>query len=412
MENQIFILLAPHYNPASNGIMIFYQLGEQLRQLGHSAYYVPLNKQDFLLHLHLYPKDTLAQFIREYGDVPANSIAILPDITPSDILDELPSLRRVWFLANKPLILTGLPVNYRPKDAVIAYSGCISKFYFNAFFNRKFEDFNPLCESHQQECQSKHALILIYFGKSRSNVITRSMLNLIKKRNARVISINRHFPSSREQLYKLLRSAKLLISYDPFTNLNYESTLCGTPCFIADNYMGVNYSDYNIPLPGIFEDESLLDSYYSNGMGKVMLDKVWSTYRVSTQDHLKTTSNLVTYLTGWFSLVDDAEKNPQMLSLLEIHNNLRLENDLLYYKTLGSKPADPKLHNLILPEGIGDWIYHRFERYRWFLYRDFYKYIVRQRPDKLAKNLFFYKKNRAARLQSRCLRQLKDLNIE
>ncbi len=412
MNKLIFILLTPHYNPASNGIMLFYALGVQLRQLGHSAYYLSLHKQDFLLHLHLYPEEILRNFIREYSEVAPNSIVILPDSTPPDILNEIPSLHRIWYLANKPWILTGQPVGYRPQDAVIAYSKCVSKHYHNAFFNRKFTDFNPLSAEHQMECRNKQSIVLIYFGKSRSNILSPGILRFIKRRNARVIPINRHFPSSRDQLYKLLRSARLLISYDPFTNLNYEATLCGTPCYIADNYMGVNYGEYNIPLHGVFEDESLVDSVYLNGMSEEIRNTVWGIYDASTQCHLKTTNDLVSYCADWFSLVKNAEGNPQLLSLLETHNNLRIENDLLYYKTLGARPADPKLHSFSLPQGIGDLVYQRFERYRWFLYRDFFKYIVRQKPEKLAATLNGYKQKRAVRLQSRCRNQLKDLNID
>lgn len=406
-----FVILAPHYNPASNGIMLIYNLGALLRELGYNAFFFPLNRRDFLLHLHLYPTDILENFIRTAEELPVDAAVIMPDTTPPDILADIRCKHRIWYLMNKPWLLTGLPTSYRPMDAVISYSGLVSKTHFNAFFNRKFTDFDPNSQEHRAAILNKRDLILIYTGKSRAMKIDKKIAALIRTTRAEVVCIHRHFPSDRNQLYRLLRSARLLISFDPLTNLNYEATLCGTPCYIPDNYMGIDYADYNIPLPSIFEDVGQLTRYYQTGIPPAQQKAIFATYRSSTSNHLNTARALVDYCKQWFSLVRRADSDPEINTLLEKHNQVRLENDLLYFKTCKSTAIDPKLQVFVPAVGWADWLFHTFERYRWYLYRDFVKYILRLSPEKLATKLHYYKKARARRAQRRVQRKLATLNI-
>jgi hypothetical protein len=406
-----FVLLAPHYNPASNGIMLIYNLGFLLRELGYNVFLYPLSMRDFLLHQQLYPADILETFIRTAEELPVDAAVIMPDTTPPDILAEIRCKHRIWYLMNKPWLLTGLPTSYRPIDAVIAYSGLVSKSHFNVFFNRKFTDFDPDSQEHQVSILKKQDLILIYTGKSRAMRLDKKISVLIRNTRAKVICIHRHFPSDRHQLYRLLRSAKLLISFDPLTNLNYEATLCGTPCYIADNYMGIDYADYNIALTGIFEDPNLLLHYYQTGIPAAKQKEIFATYRASTSNHINTARSLVDHCQQWFSLVHRGGTDPEIKALLESHNQLRLENDLLYFKTCKSTAIDPKLQVFVPALGWSDWVFHTFERYRWYLYRDFMKYILRLSPEKLAAKVQYYKDARSLRAQRRVQRKLASLNI-
>lgn len=406
-----FVILAPHYNPASNGIMLIYNLGTLLRALGHQAFFYPLNRQDFLLHLYLYPEDILTHFIRNSSDLPIHAAVIMPDTTPPDILPEIPCLHRIWYLMNKPWLLTGLPTNYRPQDAVVSYSGLVSKTHFNVFFNRKFTDFDPASREHHEAIANKRDLILIYTGKSRAMHIDKQIASLIRTTRAEVVCIHRHFPSERSQLYQLLRSARLLISFDPLTNLNYEATLCGTPCYIPDNYMGINYADYNIPLHGMFEDSNRLVQFYQSGIPADLQKEIFAVYHTSISNHPETASSLVSYCQHWFSMVQRGQTDSDIQSLLEHHNQLRLENDLLYFKTCKSTAIDPKLQVFTPSAGWQDWLFHTVERYRWYLYRDFVKYILRLNPEKLAAKLQGYRAARACRAQRRVQRKLAALNI-
>jgi hypothetical protein len=406
-----FVILAPHYNPASNGIMLVYNLGALLRELGYHACFYPLNMRDFLLHLHLYPMNILENFIRTADELPVDAAVIMPDTTPPDILADIPCRHRIWYLMNKPWLLTGLPTCYRPDDAVVSYSGLVSKAHFNVFFNRKFTDFDPESQEHQTAILNKRDLILIYAGKSRAMQLDKKIVAFIRKTGAEVICIHRHFPSDRNQLYRLLRSARLLISFDPLTNLNYESTLCGTPCYIPDNYMGIDYADYNISLPGIFEDVGQLSHYYETGISADLQEGILATYRSTTSNHLNTARSLVDYCHQWFSLVRRADSDSEIKALLETHNQIRLENDLLYFKTCKSTAIDSKLQTFVPSVGWTDWLFHSLERYRWYLYRDFVKYVLRLSPGKLAAKLQRYKEARALRAQRRVERKLAGLNI-
>jgi hypothetical protein len=401
MNTKTFVLVSPHIDPASNGIMLFYQMGSLLRELGHTAYYTPLDRQSFLLHLHHYPEEVLVHFIRDYADIPSESIAIFPDSTPPHIIAQIPSSCRAWYLANKPWILTGQPVDYQAEDAVIVYSNCVSKIYHCAFLNRRFNDFDPLAPEHQSNCREKTDLILIYFGKSKTNTLSKPILNLIRSSKCKVLSINRQFPNSREQLYSLLRRAKLLISFDPFTNLNYEATLCATPCYIADNYMNVNYDDYNLPLHGVFVNDDLLEHYFNTGIEPEMQEEIWQAYRESTSNHLDTMKGFVAYLDGWFSIVNQAKADSNLKQLLEMHNALRIESDLLYYKSVGAKPIIPALMICRLLDNFGDWLYDAIERNKTFLFRIYHQHILRLKRDELVAILQEYKHRRLERQEVR-----------
>lgn len=406
-----FLILAPHFNPASNGIMLIYRLGELLSKIGHQAYFYPLNLVDFQIHKHLYPEDILAKFIENKSDIPADAIAIMPDTTPPEMLSDLPTKNRIWYLMNKPWLLTGKPTAYNPEDAVLSYSGLISKTHHNVFFNRKFTDFDPESESHKLAIKNKKNLILVYYGKSRKIKISRNITKLVRNNKVHLVCIHRHFPSDREQLYKLLRSAKLLISFDPLTNLNYESTLCGTPCYIADNYMGINFDDYNIPLTGIFEDAALLETFYKDGIQPNIQKEIFDTYNSSTSNHVETAKSMVDYCQNWFSLVERSKNDPAIKSLLEQYNTIRLENDLLYFKTCKSTAIDPQLQTFTPSIGWKDWMFHTVERYRWYIYRDFVKYIRRLDATELATKLHYYKVERSLRVQTRVEKTLDSLKI-
>jgi hypothetical protein len=175
--------------------------------------------------------------------------------------------------------------------------------------------------------------------------------------------------------------------------------------------MGINYADYNIPLYGIFEDASKLAHHYELGIPADVQKQILTIYQTSTSNHLDTARALVDYCNRWRALIHRAESDPEVFSLLERHNQIRLENDLLYFKTCKSKPLDPKMQVFIPAIGWQDWVFHTFERYRWYLYRDLVKYVLRLSPETLAEKLHFYKEARARRAQRRVQRKLAVLNI-
>jgi hypothetical protein len=366
-----FTLVMPNYTLSSNGVMVLYLLADLLEQSGHRVTFVPLDMEVFIKCRHDYPAKYLDKFETTYGLVDPDSIAIIPETAPAETVSTLASQRRVWYLLNKPIVLTHEPILYRPDDLTVAYSGLISKIYFNLFILREISELN--LESLSGPATPKEDLLLFYYGKSISSKIPGSIRRLIKSQGAKVVVINRTFPKSRDLLFNLLKRARLLVSYDPFTNLNYEATLCGTPCYIFDNYMHLNFSDFNIPLHGIFENKQEIEHYYNHGLNH---DLVVQNYQAAITNNKSVVAEFVQLCEDWFNLTSQLNQTKVGHSLLFQQNELRILNDRLAHGKMGFVHISTKLHGYVSPPlRIKDRIQNRLHRLRLKLYRTWYKHF-------------------------------------
>jgi hypothetical protein len=360
-----------------------YKLGLLLESLGHKVSFVPQVQTTFYLHRADYPKELLLKFIAEPAEADPDSIAIIPETTPDEILQSLPSRNRVFYLLNRPYLLTGKPLLYRPEDLVVAYSGLISKAYFNLFITNEISEFSPI-ENQCLNQPEKENIILFYFGKSRHDKVPAEIKRLIRKHRSKVIVINRIFPKCRRTLFDLLRRARLVVSFDPLTNLCYEATLCGTPCFIADNYMKLNYADFNFPLTGFFEDPSQADSYFSQGIEPREHAAIIKRYHDTYAANSERVEQFVHLCREWFSLIMAAQTDPQKTALLAMYNQMRLERDRVAYAISGGTRIDDAFHNyspLVAGatafEKFRLYMAHRTHRLVWNAQRNWHKHIRR-----------------------------------
>ncbi len=368
-----FTLVMPHYTPSSNGVMVLYFLADTLEQLGHRTTLVPLDREVFIQNRHNYPARYLEKFQTHTGLVDPESIAIIPETAPAATVASLTEKKRVWYLLNKPMLLTGEPIMYAPEDLVVVHSGLISKAYFNLFIVREIPELN--LENLRPATTAKENLILLYYGKSRMVKIPSCIKRLIKSKGAEVVIINRHFPKSRDLLFDLLKKARLLVSYDPLTNLNYEATLCGTPCYIVDNYMQLKFSDFNIPLHGIFEDKQEIGHYYNQGLNHELVIRH---YKAAVAGSRPTIEEFAHLCTGWFDLASQLNQSKAGRSLLFQQNELRILTDQLSHIQTGSLRISMKLHGYTPPAvRIRDRIENRLYRTKRKIFRAWYKYFCR-----------------------------------
>ncbi|MGC4073215.1 MAG: hypothetical protein QM760_12000 [Nibricoccus sp.] len=107
-------------------------------------------------------------------------------------------------------------------------------------------------------------------------------------------------------MFDLLRRARLLVSFDPLTNLSYEATLCGTPSFIADNYMNLRYTDFNVPLLGFFEDPAEVENRYNHGISKRGQAAIVAGYRRALAEGSERVAQFANLCHSWFSLNERA----------------------------------------------------------------------------------------------------------
>ncbi|HSY18725.1 MAG TPA: glycosyltransferase [Candidatus Acidoferrales bacterium] len=378
-----FTLVMPNYTFSSNGVMVLYLLSDLLEQLGHHVTLVPLDREVFMNHRDHYPARYLEKFETRYGLVDPESIAIIPETASFEIVSGLNTRKRVWYLLNRPFILTREPIMYAPEDLVVAYSGLISKVYFNLFILREIPELT-LPNGHTPAVP-KENLILLYYGKSRTAVIPKHIKRLIKKNGAEVVVINRLFPKSRDLLFDLLKRARLLVSYDPLTNLNYEATLCGTPCYIIDNYMHLKFSDFNIPLYGIFDNKQEVSHYYDNGVNHEL---VIQTYKVAVANNRSLAEEFTHLCEDWFATTNLLNESTAGRRLLVQQNGLRILNDRLSHEQLGCIYISGRLQTYITPPiRVFDRIKNRFHRIKWKIIRGWYKHFRRIRGAELDKKL-------------------------
>jgi len=362
--------------------MVLYLLADTLEQLGHRVTFVPMDREVFVEHRNRYPSKYLEKFETNGSLVDPDSIAIIPEITSNDTVSRLATKKHVWYLLNRPILLTGEPILYAPEDLIVAHSGLISKIYFNLFIFREIPELNLADIS--APTAPKEDLILLYYGKSRTTAIPGYVKRLIKSKKARAIVINRMFPKSRDLLFDLLKRARLLVSYDPLTNLNYEATLCGTPCFIVDNYMKLDFSDFNFPLYGIFENKQELGHYYENGLNHGL---VVHNYKAAVARSRPTIEEFAQLCADWFDLTDQLNQSKAGRSLLFQQNELRILSDRLSHEQMGSIDLPNTLHTHNPPVWFWDRVKNRLERTRRKILRTWYKHFCGIRGAELDQKL-------------------------
>jgi hypothetical protein len=320
------LIIAPNYDDKSNGIIILYKLSEYLDEIGYETFFYPIDEKLFNDNKNKYPSKYLRKFVSNIEFEKENAVCILPDAIPFELSKKLNFRWRVWYLLNRPSFLTKQPLFYYENDIFISYSKLVSVFDYQFFLNSPIPEVENIISALKEKKIRKKNQIIVYWGKSRSrNFKVLFLLKILSLGFTKIIPINRRYPVDKKQLYTLISESRLLISFDPLTNLNYEANLCRTPCLIADNYMQIDYRKYNISLLGISDKISeMLDMYYK-GISKKDWLRMIDEYKETTQNHLSETKNALAYIFSEFKKVSNlsnAEKiqRIQDRSRYDIHN--------------------------------------------------------------------------------------------
>ena len=342
MKLRTFVFALPPYDPKSNGVHLYYEIAEMFRRAGHRVLATPLNNSK--IHQDLLSANFLTSPFEliEPTEVRPDWVPVFPDTSLHHFSEQFETKCRIWYLLNKPYALTGEACNYRPNDMVLCYSKFISNIYPVFFFNR----YNPRLRSFitpELRDRPKKNRILFYIGKCVNETIPDSVHRISEKFRSPIVTINRAVPEKQEHLWQLIRSSRLVVSTDPVTNLNYESTLLGTPCYIADNYTRTDYSNYEIPLPGIFDNEELLERMYLDGIPDEVHHQILATYDATTSNHSVTLERMLACIDTHLERSTKKDESCMHQHNDEI-NRLRLENDRLQQQVgLLKNPAEPNL---------------------------------------------------------------------
>ena len=286
-----FVIVAQNWDSKSNGVKILYNISSLIKKSGYECFIYIWNSPD----ANQIPKEYKARITTKIDYTDNSIIVILPDALPYEISKQIKSKNRVWYLLNKPMVLTKEPIHIEANDLFVSYSKLVNEYDHQAFYNSKIEGIDDIIERINRGQITKKNQIAVYSGKARKvSHLKLYIFSLIL--GAKIIPITRSIPENKQTLLKVLAESKLLITFDPLTNLIYESTVCNTPVYIADNYVGVEYENYNIPLSGVTTKTSCIFNFFRKGISSNVYKKILDVYYQSTENHLLLTESLIKYI--------------------------------------------------------------------------------------------------------------------
>jgi hypothetical protein len=214
-----YVIWAPDYRNVSGGIRVLYLLGHLLRERGYQA-------EMMMTHG---PFVGNPWGVPECVSVSADAIHVYPEIVQGNPSG---SNRVVWWLLNHA-DRDGLKFVWHP---AIGSLPVLNVPYLEA------DLFRP-SDGHRSG-------VLVWQGKGRHCFVPEG---------AKLIT--HRWPATRAELAEELRSAEYLISFDAYTALIHEATMCGCPVVVKDdgNWNLAKTADGPMRIFGAVDDESKLD---------------------------------------------------------------------------------------------------------------------------------------------------------
>ncbi len=239
-------MYSSNYAANSYGVRINYLLVELLNKVGIESRLLCYDSRKEGL---IVPESVKAYvyYLDEEGIIIDDfDIVIYPETIDAN---PLAAKRVVRYLFNRPGILTGKDIKYSDSDYLVSYSKSIDARLPQLFFmSDERKDILAI------KGKKKKNRVCIYFGKVDNKRLTDKVHEIVPivKHYKKFKIITRKYPTDRSTLFDIIAESRLLISFDPLTNLCYESTLLGTPVLLADCSFLTRTGEFNIPLWGIF----------------------------------------------------------------------------------------------------------------------------------------------------------------
>ena len=244
-----------HHSFASNGIKITYELIRYLNDLGYNAKnlcFDPYIENSNFPEVYL--KNTVFCTQTSFPKIKDDDIVIYPEHVSDNPLGAKFIVR---YLLNKPYYLFGYGIDYLDTDFIIAFSPLVNQdFPILYLLIDERETFNAI----RKNSVHKDDSIAIYFGKCNLKLLSskKHFLRRLKRTYKNIYIITRQFPSRLDAL-KQIAESKMLVSFDPLSNLNYEATLLETPVFLIDDSYETKNINLPVPQKGIFYTEDAFE---------------------------------------------------------------------------------------------------------------------------------------------------------
>lgn len=310
-----FVIITPHYDPKSNGIVLLFELALLLEKAGANVFLFPHSAKDFFEYSHLIRADLRTKVILDREKLPAGVYCITPEVTPQNVIEATQELRRIWFFLNKPMVITTIALRIRPDDYIVCYSTMISRCYFNLFINQPLQtDLVPVNRA------EKENLILFYVGKGKvEKAVYDQIARFVRKyKGFKFLAITRSNPKHKRDYYELIKKAKLLICFDPITNVIYESILHGTPVYRPYLKEHFDFENFNVSYAGTFTDFDSIEQWVDNGIPQDQVDKNLREYHQSiTEGGMSKVLEFIEKSKNWFDVVDGKTSDRDSLRYFE-----------------------------------------------------------------------------------------------
>ena len=336
-----YIFYIPHYVKNSNGVA----------NLWEAAYLFSKSREVIIASFHNgVDEDSLPSQYRSltilYGDniwnikLNQKDIVVYPDCIDGNPFNH-PNVAR--YLMCKPFILNGVGFKLNMYDYVFAYSKAVSNILPQyTVINPSLYKIKPL----PNKIRTNKAVL--YYGKVRSNLNYKGLNKLLD--NFDEIEIfTRRYPSTKEEMYRILSESRLLISFDSLSSLCHESTLLGTPVYIFDDVFKNQYKNFNFKLHGFYYNVSSDDLVNIYEDSKDLSTKALMELRKHELNQVSKTNELIHNIESFIS-----EKR----QLYDLYNS-NLQDDIYFFK---NKWKYASIFNIISHNSLLR--YHIINRYK------------------------------------------------
>ena len=235
-------IYTPFYNEKSNGISVMYELLKILNKAGIEAKGLCSEKERYDIEIPEEIKPYYVSRAQIPKSISDDDIVIYSDTTEGNVLG---AKHVVYWLLNKPGVLTGKEIHFQPSDVLMAYSTLVHAELPQLFIMKN--ELSLFSRLRSLDSRRKD-VVSIYFGKVNIHTVLsqNSRLKRIVEKYRKINVITRKTPSRREQMLKDVAQSDLLITYDPLSNVNYEATLLGTPVLMMDDAYNTRNTAFNV----------------------------------------------------------------------------------------------------------------------------------------------------------------------
>lgn len=340
-DYRLIYFFGDDYRSFSFGIVCQYEFVRVLNKNGIPARFICSEGRDPAFPV---PDVYLAFTMYETADkltLAPDDVAVYPERIPDNPLH---AKRVIRWLLNRPYSLTSEGIKYGSRDQIFAYSKFVNPDLPQMFY---LPDERELFTEIRENGKHDRKTVTMYFGKTHLDVLKdrkdeiAGILSAYENRQV----ITRMDPANRRDALRMIADSEMLLSFDPFSNMNFEANILGVPVLIFEDAYGIKDLEFNIPLRGFAYSVSELEER------KTQVDQVFHDYCTGIENQEK---NIVENVRAAIRAFESMEKDPALEEENRERNKKIEEDDLLQYqrKWKKTRPFATILFPYELPFGI------------------------------------------------------------